>query len=81
MTDPTVTPLKKIDSLDSSTVTQTDPGTPIIEMFSPFAKLPQYANFGKDMTEHIAFENLPNYTGNWDKMRGVLRGVRDKSSK
>jgi len=32
------------------------------------------------MTEHIAFENLPNYTGNWDKMRGVLKGVRDKKT-
>ena len=47
-------------------------------MFSPFGNLPKYDNFGKDMTEHIAFENLPNYTGNWDKMRGVLRGVRGK---
>ena len=53
-------------------------GTPICEMFSPFGNLPKYDNFGKDMTEHIAFENLPNYTGNWDKMRGVLRGVRGK---
>lgn len=55
-------------------------GTPICEMFSPFGKLPQYDNFGKDMTEHIAFENLPNYTGNWDKMRGVLKGVRGKKT-
>lgn len=55
-------------------------GTPICEMFSPFGKLPKYDNFGKDMTEHIAFENLPNYTGNWDKMRGVLKGVRGKKT-
>ena len=52
-------------------------GTPIVELHSPFAKLPRYDNFGLGMTEHIAFENLPNYTGTWDKMRGVLRGVRD----
>merc|ERR1712018_246907 len=66
---------------DTGVVTQTDPGTPILEMFSPFSQLPQYNNFGKNMTEHIAFENLPNATGNWDKMRGVLKGVRDKNSK
>ena len=55
-------------------------GTPICGMFSPFGKLPEYDNFGKDMTEHIAFENLPNATGNWDKMRGVLKGVRGKKT-
>merc|ERR1711971_1036467 len=70
------TPVKpSLQSLGSGDVTQTDPGTPICEMFSPFGKLPKYDNFGKDMTEHIAFENLPNATGNWDKMRGVLKGV------
>ena len=77
----TVTPVKPtLQPLGSGNVTQTDPGTPICEMFSPFGKLPKYDNFGKDMTEHIAFENLPNYTGNWDKMRGVLKGVRGKKA-
>ena len=69
------------DTSNTGVVTQTDPGTPILEMYSPFSQLPQYNNFGKNMTEHIAFENLPNATGNWDKMRGVLKGVRDKNSK
>jgi len=64
----------------SETVTQTDTGTPICEIYSPFQNLPKYANFGKDMTEHIAFENLPNYTGTWDKMRGILKNVREKKS-
>jgi len=76
-----VTPIKpSLKSLGSGNVTQTDPGTPICEKFSPFGKLPKYDNFGKDMTEHIAFENLPNATGNWDKMRGVLKGVRGKKT-
>lgn len=31
------------------------------------------------MTEHIAFENLPNATGKWDEMRnGVIKKVREK---
>jgi len=67
----------RVESQGAEAVTQTDSGTPIVELHSPFAKLPRYDNFGLGMTEHIAFENLPNYTGTWDKMRGVLRGVRD----
>ena len=33
------------------------------------------------MTEHIAFENLPNATGKWDDMRnGIIKKVREKMS-
>ena len=29
--------------------------------------------------EHVAFENLPNYTGHWDKMKaGVIQKIRDR---
>jgi len=68
------------ENSNSETITETDTGTPICEIYSPFRNLPKYANFGKDMTEHIAFENLPNYTGTWDKMRGILKNVREKKS-
>ena len=28
--------------------------------------------------EHVAFENLPNYTGHWDKMKaGVIQKIRN----
>jgi hypothetical protein len=47
-----------------------------VEMFSPFAKLPKYENFGKDMTDHVVFENLPNYTGTWDQMTGLITKIR-----
>ena len=31
------------------------------------------------MSEHIAFDNLPNATGKWDEMRkGVIKKVREK---
>jgi hypothetical protein len=46
-------------------------------MFSPFAKLPKYENFGKDMTDHVVFENLPNYTGTWDQMTGLITKIRE----
>ena len=52
-------------------------GTPIVEKFSPFSQLPQYSNFGVNMTEHIVFDNLPNYTGTWDKMTGIIQKIRD----
>ena len=29
--------------------------------------------------EHVAFENLPNYTGHWDKMKaGVIQKIRNR---
>ena len=31
--------------------------------------------------EHVAFENLPNYTGHWDKMKaGVIQKIRDRKA-
>lgn len=51
-------------------------GTPIVEIFSPFVKLPSQIDFAKDMSEHVAFENLPNYTGKWEEMRGLLKRIR-----
>ena len=62
-------------------VKATDSGTPIVHLHSPFQNVPKYANFGVNMTEHIAFENLPDATGKWDQMRnGVLKKVREKMS-
>ena len=30
-------------------------------------------------SEHVAFENLPNYTGHWDKMKaGVIQKIRNR---
>merc|ERR1712228_433370 len=63
----------------SGSVSKTDAGTPIVELHSPFASLPKYANFGKDMTEHIVFDNLPNYTGTWEKMSGLIQRIRSRT--
>ena len=31
------------------------------------------------VSEHVAFENLPNYTGHWDKMKaGVIQKIRNR---
>jgi len=70
------TPIKQ--QVGSGNVSTTDTGTPIVELHSPFEILPKYANFGKDMTEHIVFENLPDYTGTWDKMSGLIQRIRNR---
>jgi len=70
------TPLKQAAS--SGNVVKTDTGTPIVESYSPFNNLPKYANFGKDMSEHIVFENLPDYTGNWEKMSGLIKRIKQR---
>jgi len=75
-TDKTETPIKQ--QVGSGNVSTTDTGTPIVELHSPFGSLPKYANFGKDMTEHIVFENLPDYTGTWDKMSGLIQRIRNR---
>ena len=50
-----------------------------MELYSPFQNIPDNSKFGVDMTEHIAFDNLPNATGKWDEMRkGVIKKVREK---
>ena len=50
-----------------------------MELYSPFQNVPEYSKFGVNMTEHIAFDNLPNATGKWDEMRkGIIQKVREK---
>jgi len=65
----------------SGTIAKTeDTGTPIVEMYSSVSSLPDYEKFGKDMSEHVAFENLPGATGNWDNMNEMLKQNRKRKS-
>lgn len=52
-------------------------GTPILKSSSPYSKLPDPDNFTKDVSPVINFENLPNSTGKYEQMTGVLRKVRN----
>lgn len=65
-------------SSSSGSIAKTEPGTPICEMYSPFSQLPGQISFNKDMSEHIVFENLPEYTGKWDQMRGLISRIRKR---
>lgn len=69
------TPIKQ--KIGSGTIAETEIGTPIVETYSPFSRLPEYNKFGVNMTEHIVFDNLPNATGNWDKMTQLLKNIRN----
>ncbi|XP_015123905.1 zinc finger CCHC domain-containing protein 8 homolog [Diachasma alloeum] len=51
-------------------------GTPILQSTSPFTKLPSSEKFSKDICDVINFENLPNSTGKYEKMTGILQKVR-----
>lgn len=55
-------------------------GTPSLSRHSPFVKLPDYEKFSKDVSAHLPFENLPNSTGTYEKMKNVVKKVREKLS-
>ncbi|XP_064612194.1 zinc finger CCHC domain-containing protein 8-like [Liolophura sinensis] len=52
-------------------------GTPIHKA-SAFSSLPDPEKFGSGITDHIPFENLPDATGTFEKLKGLLGKIRDK---
>ncbi|XP_055629060.1 zinc finger CCHC domain-containing protein 8 homolog [Toxorhynchites rutilus septentrionalis] len=52
-------------------------GTPILTAFSPFNKLPCGEAFSKGVSDVINFENLPNSTGKYERMKSLLTKVRN----
>lgn len=55
-------------------------GTPLLK-FSPFDKLPSGDNFKVGVSDVINFENLPDSTGTYEKMKGVIKKVRTAVTK
>uniref|UniRef100_A0A1B0DEL8 PSP proline-rich domain-containing protein n=1 Tax=Phlebotomus papatasi TaxID=29031 RepID=A0A1B0DEL8_PHLPP len=55
----------------------TMPGTPILVPFSPYSRLPDGDRWAKGVSGVIDFENLPDSTGKYEKMKGVLEKVRE----
>lgn len=56
-------------------------GTPILPSTSPYNKLPSSEKFSKDICDVINFENLPDSTGKYEQMSGVLQKVRSTMAK
>lgn len=68
---------KQFDTPDSKGhVKNTLYGTPVINVASPFAKLPSDDKFAKDICDVIYFENLPNSTGKYKKISSLLKRVK-----
>lgn len=55
-------------------------GTPVTLEATPIRNkgLPELSLFSKGVSEHLPFENLPDATGNYAKMRQVIKGMRGK---
>lgn len=51
-------------------------GTPVLKNVSPYSQLPSAKNFSVNICDVINFENLPDSTGKYEKMSGVIRKVR-----
>lgn len=51
-------------------------GTPIIKQISPFTTLPDGDKWSVGVTDVIDFENLPDTTGAYQKLTGVIKKVR-----
>lgn len=51
-------------------------GTPLIKQVSPFSKIPDGDKWSVGVTEVIDFENLPDATGAYEKLTGVIKKVR-----
>lgn len=54
-----------------------DFGTPLLK-FSPYDILPPGSNFQVGVSDVIAFENLPDSTGTYDKMEKIIKKVRNE---
>ncbi|KAI4482876.1 hypothetical protein M0804_008729 [Polistes exclamans] len=71
------------NSLNSSqgSIISIDLGTPVVQSSSPFNKLPSSDKFSKNICDVINFENLPDSTGKYEQMTGVLQKVRTTMAK
>jgi len=74
------TPLRQDSAASESSVSKTEPGTPIVQLYSPFEALPKMDSWAEGTTDHILFENLPDYTGKWEQMSGLIKNIRKRKS-
>lgn len=69
--------LQKSLNMNQNSVKSVDLGTPILQSTSPYNKLPSSEKFSKNICNVLNFENLPDSTGKYEQMTGVLQKVRD----
>lgn len=71
------TETNQMDTSNVNCVKCSEFGTPILNSTSPYMRLPNADNFMKGVSPVIDFENLPNSTGKYEQMTGVLQKVRN----
>ena len=86
------TPLPRVGTKESSpfieinsqfkgtTSISKDYGTPILQKEGSVRKLPTDVAFQQGIEDHIPFENLPDSTGTFNKMRKLLETIKQKMS-
>ncbi|XP_048753439.1 zinc finger CCHC domain-containing protein 8-like isoform X2 [Ostrea edulis] len=70
----TNTGMNSVGSLHQSKSISKDYGTPILK--GPIESLPDSSKFGEGIEDHIPYENLPDATGTYDKIRELISRVR-----
>ncbi|XP_011634594.1 zinc finger CCHC domain-containing protein 8 homolog [Pogonomyrmex barbatus] len=78
---PDSTPNRSASRRTSDQVKSVYLGTPILPSTSPYNKLPSSEKFSRDICDVINFENLPDSTGKYEQMTGVLQKVRNTMAK
>ncbi|XP_062602163.1 zinc finger CCHC domain-containing protein 8-like [Saccostrea cucullata] len=68
-----------LSSLHQSNSISKDYGTPILK--GPVESLPDSSKFGEGIEDHIPYENLPDATGTFDKIRDLINKVRTMKKK
>ncbi|CAI9715860.1 zinc finger CCHC domain-containing protein 8 isoform X1 [Octopus vulgaris] len=69
-------------SLSSPSMCQSlgkDYGTPVNQNKGPFPTLPDRTNFSVGIQDHIPFENLPQSTGTYNRMRQVFQKIKSRN--
>ena len=74
-------PFMRTNSFDSShsKSVSKDYGTPILK--GPVELLPDSSKFSEGIEDHIPYENLPDATGTYDKIRDLISKVRTVKKK
>ena len=62
--------------VDQSINSSVEYGTPILTSISPYTKTPKVENFAKNMNPLLFFDNLPNTTGNFEKLNNIISRLR-----
>ncbi|XP_033215929.1 zinc finger CCHC domain-containing protein 8 homolog isoform X2 [Belonocnema kinseyi] len=76
-TSTTTSQLPQISTpISKTTIKSIELGTPILKSTSPYSRLPSSEKFSKNICDVINFENLPDATGKYEQMSGIIQKVR-----